>query len=94
MTHLEFPAAARQAGVSVRTLYRWRAEGLRVKIVDGVVLVRVEHVLAWKRYKALNDPARGYRRRRAVADGVAGAVVSDEARAWVRKRFIAAGGRP
>lgn len=80
--------AAVRAGVSVRTLRRWKAEGMATVRVDGEILVSFEAVKAWKRYKGLMDPAREYRRREA------GVTISEQSRAWVVSEFVKFGGRP
>ena len=90
---LAFRAAARRAGVTVRTLENWRDEGMTVEREGRRLYVRLEHVLAWKRWKSLRNPAAGHRRARAAARGVDGAVVSPRQVERARREWIAAGGR-
>lgn len=92
MTRLAFRAAAVRAGVTLRTLRTWRSEGLIVEEQGGRLYVRTDHVLAWKRWKSLTNPAAGYRRARAAAAGEAGAVVKDAQIEKARREWVAAGG--
>lgn len=92
MSKLAFRALAKQADVPLRTLNRWRAEGMHVVVEGGRLFARLDHVLAWKRWKSLANPAAGFRRARAARAGESGAVVTDEQyrRAW--REWVAAGG--
>lgn len=90
---LAFREAARKADVPVRTLERWRAEGLRVQQKGSRLYVDLQHVYAWKRWKALWHPPSMVRRQRAVAAGVRDAVVSPTEFERARREWIAAGGR-
>lgn len=85
--------AARRAGVSLRTVGNWRAEGMRVEKREGRLTVRVDHLLAWKRWKALVNPAMGLRRGAAVRRGEVGAEVSPREFERARREWVAAGGR-
>lgn len=93
MKLLGFQIAARRAEVSVPTLHRWRAEGMRVKRDGARLLVDLEVVLAWKRWKALRNPSAAWRRRNAAVLGVRGAVPTAREFERARLAWIEAGGR-
>ena len=92
LQRLALRAAGERAGVSARTIASWRAEGMAVEVRGGVLTVRVDHLLAWKRWKALTNPALVRRRRSAEACGERDAAVSDAALAAAREAWVAAGG--
>lgn len=71
---LGFRVAARKSGMSVVTLKRWRGEGMTVVKRGSEVLVTLDTVFAWKRWKSLNNPKQTYRRRAAAARGEVGAI--------------------
>lgn len=85
--------AARKLDVGHRTLERWRSEGMTVVRDRNRLLVRPEHVRAWKRWKSLQNVRARKRRREAAEMGVPGAVVSQKAWERARREWIAAGGR-
>lgn len=89
---LGFRQAAGKARVSVRTLHNWREEGMRVQVEGRRVFVDLEVVLAWKRWKSLQNPAAGHRRARAAAAGYADAVVSSEQIGRAHRDWVLAGG--
>lgn len=84
---------AAEEGIGLRTLERWKTEGLIVRRErSGRVLVNPVHVRAWLRWKSLRNGAERARRARAVARGETGAQVSDAAMERARREWIAAGG--
>lgn len=93
LTRLVFRAAAGKAGVSLRTLEYWRAQGMTVEMRGGRLFVQLEHVLAWKRWKSLNNSARMRRREAAARRGIVGAVVSPCEYERARRDWVAAGGK-
>lgn len=93
MNRLALNTAARRVGLSVRTLRTYVAEGMTVSREGRRMYVRLEHALAWKRWKALQNPAAQHRRARAAAQGERGAVVSPVQMRRARAEWIAAGGR-
>lgn len=91
---LAYQAAASKAGISVRTLRKYRAAGLPVEEAGGRLFVRLEHVLAWKRWRGLHDAAAVSRRERAAREGVVDARVTQSQRERAFQDWIKAGGRP
>lgn len=93
LNRLAFGEAAKRAGVPLRTLRRWREEGLTVQRRGRALYVRLEDVLAWKRWKSLQDPGAWARRVRAATGGELGALVSGPEFERARAAWVAAGGR-
>lgn len=66
MIWLGYRDAAARAGVDVRSVRRWRAQGLRFRErPDGAREFREDQLLEWKRRQAFANP----RRRRRDRDG-------------------------
>ncbi|MHA3724339.1 hypothetical protein ACXR2T_10710 [Leucobacter sp. HY1910] len=80
--------------MSLRTLRQYRADGMHVEDVDGRLFVRLEHVLAWKRWRGLNDAARKSRRECRARDGSADAHVTDSQLERAFQEWVRAGGKP
>lgn len=85
--------ASHKTGVGLRTLERWRSEGLTVRRDGFRLLVDLDHVRAWRRWKSLQNDAAKARRTRDTARGVVGAMVSEQQYERARREWIAAGGR-
>lgn len=92
LKQLALRAAADRAGVSQRTIATWRAEGMTVTERSGRLYVRVDHLLAWKRWKSLMNPAMELRRGAAARRGIEGATISKAGIEKARREWIAAGG--
>lgn len=86
-------AAAERAGVSLRTVTYWLAEGLAHERQGGRVYVRIDHVLAWRRWKSLNNSAMQRRRAAAARRGITTAHVTEREYEKARREWLAAGGR-
>lgn len=85
--------ASVREGVGVRTLERWRAEGMTVHRSGNRLEVDPQVVRAWKRWKSLRNVRHEKRRRVAAAGGVSGARVTEAQYERARREWIAAGGR-
>lgn len=91
---LAFQAAAREAGVCLRTLRQYRADGMHVEETGGRLFVRLEHVLAWKRWRGLNDAAKKSRRERLAREGKGDARVTRSQFERAFQDWVRAGGQP
>lgn len=91
---LAFQAAARKAGVCIRTAREYRRDGMIVEMVDGRLYVQLEDILAWKRWRGLHEAAVTKKREKAAREGVVGARVAPSQREREFQEWIKAGGRP
>lgn len=65
---LTYREAARRVRRDVRTVQRWRAAGMPMRLRDGERVVDEEVLLAWWRDRLDNWPAHQYRMRRITAN--------------------------
>lgn len=63
-TYLTTRAAARRVGRSVRSIRRWRRQGMKIRMDGRRMEVELEELLTWWREMTFRDPATQYRIRR------------------------------
>lgn len=63
-TYLTYRQAARRVHRTIRTIRRWKKNGMPTHLADGIRYVELETLLAWWRARLQSDPAHRWRMRK------------------------------